>query len=424
MAKILIVYCSYTYPLRAAVADHLYSFQRYSSNQCYYLNIGIRGFPRYLRGVKFDLIVFHTIFLSVRWNLNKFQALTKKVRILKDINAVKIALPQDEFLNTDVLCDFINEFGVEHVFSAAPESEWPKIYHKVDFRKVRFYQVLTGYLDDFTIDRITALSATEQSRTLDIGYRAWKAKPWLGRHGYLKAQIAECFQEVAPKKGLRVDISLREEDTFFGDSWYQFLLRCKYTIGVEGGAGILDRDGTICRKTEAYLKHDPQASFAEIEEHCFAGLDGILNLFAISPRHLEACATRTCQILIEGEYNGILYPGIHYIELKSDFSNLEEVLEIIRQDSLRNKITEQAYDDIVKSRRFAYTSFVDFVLGKSLQSKKQHQVDILEKSAKNLVYRFAKFADSLSWGIVAVAVFLPPLKILRRYLLKLIKGKY
>ncbi len=424
MAKILIIYCSYTYPLRTSVADHLYSFQRYTSNQCYYLNVGIWGFPRYLRKIKFDLIIFHTIFLSVRWNIEKFLALSNKVRILKDVNAIKIALPQDEFLNSDVLCDFINEFGVGHIFSVAPESEWPKIYHKVDSRKVSFYQVLTGYLDHSTIDRITTLSSTKPSRTVDIGYRAWKAQPWLGQHGYLKTQIAERFQEDSVEKGLSVDISLREEDTFLSDSWYQFLLMCKYTIGVEGGASILDRDGAIYRETEKYLEHNPLASFDEVEEHCFAGLDGTLSLFAISPRHLEACATRTCQILVEGEYNGILYPGVHYIELKSDFSNLDEVLDIIKQDHLRNKITEQAFDDIVKSRRFTYMSFVDFVLGKSLQSKKQHQVNINEKSKKDFPYGTNKIADSLSWGIIAVAKFLPLLKILRRYLLKLIKGKY
>lgn len=360
----------------------------------------------------------------MRWNLEKFQTLTNKASILKDINAVKIALPQDEFLNSDVLCDFINEFGVRHVFSVAPESEWPKIYHKVDTRNVRFYQVLTGYLDHSTIGRIATLSPTKPLRTVDIGYRAWKAQPWLGRHGYLKTQIAERFQEASAEKGLCVDISLREEDTFLGDLWYQFLLRCKYTIGVEGGSSILDRDGTIYRKTETYLEHDPLASFDEVEEHCFAGLDGTLSLFTISPRHLEACATRTCQILIEGEYNGILYPGVHYIELKSDFSNMEEVLETIKHDHLRSKITEQAFDDIVKSRRLTYMSFVDFVLGKSLQPKKQHQVNIIEKSKKSLLFRFAKFVDSLSWGVIAVAVFLPHLKILRKYLLKLIKGKY
>ena len=49
----------------------------------------------------------------------------------------------------------------------------------------------------------------------------------------------------------------------------------------------------------------PTATFEEVEAGCFAGLDGNLNLRTISPRHLEACATRTPQILVEGAYSGI-----------------------------------------------------------------------------------------------------------------------
>lgn len=419
MLNILIVYCSYDYPLRTSVLDHLYSFQRYSSHNCFYLNIFLRKFPGYLRSIKFDLIIFHTIFLAMRWNPKLFQRLVRKAHALKDIDAVKIILPQDEFLNTDVLCDFINEFGVEHVFSAAPKSEWSKIYHKVNFRKVKFHQVLTGYLDDSTISRINALASGKRLRLIEIGYRAWKAQPWLGRHGMLKTYLAERFQDEAHKKGLSTDISLREKDMFVGDSWYEFLLNCKYTPGVEGGASILDYNGSIRDKTTDYIKRNPEASFDEVENNCFPGLEGSLSLFVISPRHLEACATRTCQILVEGTYSGILQPGLHYIELKSDFSNLEQVLKLVKQDSLRAEITERAYNDIVKSDRYTYRRFVNFVLEMSLLNTTQDQSNISRKPKKSTTYRITKFADSLSWAIVAVII--RPLLIFRRYLLILIK---
>ena len=126
---------------------------------------------------------------------------------------------------------------------------------------------------------------------------------------------------------LRADISTDEKETFCGDDWYRFLLKCKYTIGVEGGASILDRDGSISRKTDEYCSRHPGASFDEIEKACFPGLDGSLKLFALSPRHLDACMTKTCQILIKGNYNGTLSPELHYIPLEKDFSNLGQVLE-------------------------------------------------------------------------------------------------
>ena len=98
------------------------------------------------------------------------------------------------------------------------------------------------------------------------------------------------------------------------------------------------------------MQAHPQATFEQIEDSCFPADDGALSLFAISPRHLEACATRTCQVLVEGWYNGVLTPGRHYIELKRDFSNIEQVLDDISRDQLRAEITDRTYRTVVVVR--------------------------------------------------------------------------
>ena len=50
--------------------------------------------------------------------------------------------------------------------------------------------------------------------------------------------------------------------TFYGDDWYRFLARCRYTIGMEGGSSILDRDGSVRACVEARLAEQPDATFA------------------------------------------------------------------------------------------------------------------------------------------------------------------
>lgn len=404
MSNILIVYHYYgQYPPRATIFDHLYCFERYSAHRCFYLNLATSNLPRYIKLIQFDLIVFHTIFLSWRWQSRvDFEKVAKKVDWLKQVDSIKIALPQDEFTQTDVLCDFINDFGIDYVFSVAPETEWSKIYPTIDFQKVKFFNVLTGYLDEDTVSRIKVLAKSVQSRPIDIGYRAWGHPPWLGRYGFLKTVIADCVQEKAPQVGLVTDISTRAEDTFVGDDWYKFLLSCKYTLGVESGAGILDRDGTIKKKTNEYLLHHPQASFDEVEAACFPNLDGSLHLFVVSPRHLEACATRTCQILIEGTYNGILVANKHYIQLKRDFSNIDQILTLIKQDRLREEIAERAYHEIVGSGRYTYRGFVEFVFEKSLENLEPGHKSFISLSRCQVFYRWNKLIDKLSWIRVAV----------------------
>jgi hypothetical protein len=325
------------------------------------LNIAFRRIPDYLRQVPFDLIILHTT-ATGRWFPQAMWQLLKPARPLRDFGAPVIAMPQDEFLNSDQLVELVEVFDIRHLFSVAPESEWSKLYGSIDRERTKIHQVLTGYLDPDTVDRVVVMAEKTGERAIDIGYRAYDAPPWLGRFGYRKRQLAVAFCREARGRGLTNDISTRQQDTLLGDAWYRFLLGCKYTIGVEGGSSINDHDGTIKRCTERYLARHPGADFAEVEAACFPGRDGELHLACLSPRHLEACATGTCQLLVEGDYNGVLQAGTHFIEIKNDFSNLAEVLELVREDRLREELVANAYRDIVQSGKYTYQQFVDCVL--------------------------------------------------------------
>lgn len=377
--NILIVYWNTITQLRATIDQHLYSFKRYSENaNCFYVNIALGNLPSYLWKINFDLVIFHTTFLAQRWSgAESFRKWAlARIEKLKTNKAVKVALPQDEWLHTNELNRFINEFDVSHVFSVAPPSEWKIIYSGIDQSMVKLHQVLTGYIDDKLINRVAAYSTRISLRDIDIGYRAFRSPEWLGRHGFLKTKIADVFLTDLSAKELKLDISVERKDTIVGDEWYKFLLRCKYFIGVEGGSTVHDPDGDILVKGFEYVKENPKATFEEIEEACFPGMDDNLHLIAISPRHLECCVTRTCQILVEGTYNEILQPGKHYIELKKDFSNLAEVLKLIKKDELRKTITEQAYVDIVLSGTYSYRNFVKEVIALSVLEKKNDTTSV------------------------------------------------
>jgi hypothetical protein len=417
--NILVIFVMNKYPMRATLWDQLYCFRHYSEHNCFYLNLTVRSVPWYLRHVKFDLIVFGTIFLANRIKAEWFEPLLKKARALKSMEAARIAFPQDEHTHTDVLINFLEEFEVDSVFSVGPPSEWSKLYDRASLERVRFFNVLTGYLNDATVGRINKFAAEGRRRDIDIGYRTWLAGAWLGRHGLLRQKIADLFLEHAPARGLKTDISTRSEDTIWGDDWYKFLLRCKYTISVEGGASVPDRDGTLKERVEAYQRQHPRASFAEIEQACFPGLDGTIRYVALSPRHLECCATKTCQILVEGEYNGILEPGRHYIELKSDFSNITDVLDQMQSEELRREITERAFQEIVASGKYTYQSFVNFVLEESLKDRAPERATASRPVLSSLIYYWMRLSEFVSWVQVALHLhsFIPRLKgIVRRAL--------
>ena len=358
MGSILVLYYAAGAPLRRTIADHLDSIRRYSGRPCVYVNLAVRPVPRWIHRLDIGLVVFHTTLLATRWYPEAFRNVAMRLGAIQGLDCPRVAIPQDEFLNTDLLVEFLREFRVDHVLTCAPSEEWETIYGPLLSSGVGMTRVLTGYLEPQTVRRINQLAATTGGRGIDIGYRSWRPEPWLGRHGMLKGWIAERFAEEGRRLGLRVDISMDAAGVLLGDAWYRFMLRCRFTIGVEGGASIHDHDGRVRRCVTAYTGDHPEASFEEIERSCFPGLDGSFNLRAISPRHLEACATRTPQILIEGSYNGILEPRTHYIPLRADFANISEALDEVVQGDGASEMADRAYRDVVASGRYTYESFV------------------------------------------------------------------
>ena len=367
--NILILFSTRTWPMRASQRDHLLAFKRYATNdRCFYLNLAFGRYPNYLNNVVFDLIIFDWLFVGGRVERNQFKKTLRRIEGLRSIQSIKICMPQDEFTSMDMLCNFVNEFGISHIFTVAPESEWPKIYKMVDSGKVHFISVLTGYLDEEVVSNWSSKSRFDAVRPLDIGYRTVSTAIW-GRFNLLKATIAEVFLKEAEGRSLNIDIKVGAEYFKMGDEWLQFLSSSRFTLGIEGGSRLLDWDGSILAAVTDYLKEKPDATFNDLAVACVpVEREGEINVVAISPRHLEACLTRTVQILVEGEYNGILKPHVHYIPLKADFSNLEEVFERMKDESGRRQMAEAAYQDIVASGKYTYRSMVEKILSETIGS--------------------------------------------------------
>ena len=122
---------------------------------------------------------------------------------------------------------------------------------------------------------------------------------------------------------------------------------------------------------------------------------------AISPRNLEACLTGTCQILLEGDYNGILQPDVHYIALKRDYSNLDAVLAAMKDESVRESIVERADRDIVASGRWTYRRFVQGVLDDSLGAKQSNARRSARKELLTTVlHAWSRVTDALDGAFI------------------------
>ncbi len=178
------------------------------------------------------------------------------------------------------------------------------------------------------------------SRTIDIGYRAFDAPPYLGHRE--RSEIAAKVGDAARARRLKCDISLNPADRFDEAGWADFLARCVGQIGTEAGGDYLDFDDSRRLKVIAALSQDPAISFDVLHDRFFSDgpADGAGR--ALSGRISEAAAAGCVQILLAGEYAGYFRGGEHFIELARDFSNLEECLDQFADPSERARLAANA----------------------------------------------------------------------------------
>ena len=423
--NILLLYYSAGYiKNRNTIDENLNSFRRYTTDIKWYYFNAANGIPAYLQLVHFDGIILHYTLLAARWNQKFFKKWKKYISRLKRLTGYKVAIPQDEYAATDSLRELFSENDVLSVFTCFNEDEYDIIYPPDIVPLKHRITVLPGYVDEGAVYRFKFNCLPHAQRSLDVGYRARSMPFWLGRHAQKKTEIAKRFTELLKGSELSFDISNRDQDVFYGSDWYNFLGRCRVVLGCEGGASLFDPDGAIRNRVEFYVRLNPDATFSEVERHCFLGSDFNIGLFTLSPRHFECAITKTCQVLLEGGYNGIFKPGKHFIEIKKDYSNLSHVLRLIQDQSYCEKMAERTYADIVQSGKYTYRKFVQQVTDHIRQeATTEVHLSPFQNLLHFLIYRYLNFREKLDPLLSPIFYFLLAIKIYRWSLFNKAKNK-
>jgi hypothetical protein len=337
--------------IHSAIRGHLRMLDHAAGkHEVFYCNT-FKGAPSWLRRVGFDAVVLHTTFLCMRWH-TRFSLWRWDLRWLNGLDAVKIAFPQDEYDHSEVLDEWLYELGVTEIFTNFDANYRAALYPLMSTR-ARFHKCLTGYVDDELAarfrDRLT------DDRPLDVVYRARQLPYWFGSHGQLKHRIAGEVRGRATARGLQTDISTRLEDTIVGERWLDFLGSARAVTGCESGSSVLDRRGEVRYRIEDMMRHEPHLTFEAVSARMPSGWDDWA-FFAVGPRHLEAAMTKTCQILVEGSYDGVLEAGRHYIPLDASRSNIDEALDRLADSHLVSRMVDDAHRDIVASGAYSYST--------------------------------------------------------------------
>jgi len=346
----VLLLCDRMSGIAATVFDHIDALERFSRHRIRRLEM-LGDIPESVDLNRFDVIIVHyTLVLCADYYVSPAAR-----QRLAEARALKAMFIQDEYRFVDKTIAAMNEIGVDLLFTCVPDEEIGKVYPEQRLPGVTKVNVLTGYVPA----RLLKLPLRPLAeRSIDVGYRSRDLPAWLGRLAQEKMHIGRRFQEDGARCGLKLDISAREEDRLYGNSWIRFVRNCKAMLGVESGASVFDFTGDIQRNVEAHVARDPSVGFETLHDLYFADAEDKIRLAQISPRSFEAAALGTLMIMYEGEYSGILEPWRHYVPLKKDHSNFEAVVATLRDTKRATEIVAQAYHEIALNPRYSFQTAV------------------------------------------------------------------
>jgi len=344
---------------RKTLVDFVTSFERFAPEHRYVYHDNDRAVTRALRRMRFDVILLDSTFLDSRAvrPIEIYEGIRRRYEFVRTSDAVKIALPQDEYDNGGLLDDWLADWRVDLVSSCGVHDHWDVVYPRT--RAIaELRRGITGFFDPARAATMRAAARPLADRPIDLGYRVFRLGPEFGRFGQQKARLADEMVRALAGSTLRADISTEVSKMIFGDGWWRFLGDSRFTLGSESGSSVWDPRGEIRRRVRAYAAAHPEAGFDEVEAACLGGDAQRYTFRMISPRVFEATSAMSSQILLRGGYLGLIQPGTHYLAVDADFGNLAEVIAATADLDAAQRRAEACFETFTYSPQVHYPTFV------------------------------------------------------------------
>jgi hypothetical protein len=362
------------YSNASTVMEHVGGIARHSRFPVFTVNTDL-GFPRGLERLRFKAVLMHySLFGSGTYLLGPDYE-----SYLDGTDAYKVAFFQDEHGWWKRRIRFLNEHPVDCVFTHCDPRFHQEVFHdRAPVDRVIFN--LPGYVTAEMVAAGQAQARPDRDRDIDVSYRGRPLPLWMGRGGREKWELGVEFARRAAGSPLTLDIDVTEEGRLYGNAWWDLLGRSRSVLGAESGTSFMDLEDEVLEDWRARWRDHPGATFGDLEGGALGRWDNRYPYRTMGPRHFEAAAFRCCQVLLEGDYSGVMEPMRHYIPLRKDYGNLDEVIALLQDGDARREISQRAFDDLVASGRWTYERFVagidDILIDAGLDPERAAREDV------------------------------------------------
>ena len=308
----------------------------------------------------FDVFVVHSTACYFIKNLEHLDFLwpTK----ITQFKGLKVLLKQDEHFRPNRVDNYLSNNQFDMVFSCLSRDSIPLVYPKSTVKNIDFRGWLTGYV---TPNLRNLKIKNFSDRSTDIGYRGSDQPLEYGALCRDKAMIGTRLLKRLGKRAhkLNLDISSAWQDRIHGENWFEWLGNCRYTLAVESGANVFDLDYVIsdlCAAIDFEMHQAKPYSAREANEFLRLINQYENNVYygQISPRHFEAAALGTVQIMYPGSYSDIFIPNRHYIEIDKSFDP-DKLVKLLSNDLLFEEISHNCLTEIIHNPEYWIETFVE-----------------------------------------------------------------
>jgi hypothetical protein len=337
-----------------AIDDHIAAFGRHSRFPIHAYNTEF-GFPRRLWGVRFHAIVMHYSLFGHGGTEYPFSPSFERY-LDASPGSYKVAFFHDEHMFCRRRFDFLNAHSFDCVFTLLKPPQFEAVYG-THTRVPKLVSHLPAYVSDSLLDAADRVAIPDSKRPIDVGFRARPLAPYMGVDE--KTEIGQRFAERAADTDLVTDIQVSAESLLPGDDWYRFIARCKTMLGVESGTTCFDLEDEVYEEYCRLAKREGEVTLDNLRGGALDRWENRIFYRTIGPRHFEAAALGVCQVLFEGCYSGLMEPMTHYIPLRRDFSNFDQVVGLIRDPEVRRRLAQNADRDLIASGAHSYARFME-----------------------------------------------------------------
>jgi hypothetical protein len=338
------------------VWEHLKAFSDHSKYNYFYLpatnDPDLRDvWPAAWDFENFDAVVWH---YGLRAALKGYIA-PAVARNLAAYSGLKVLFVQDEYDHLENTWASIRDAGIDVVMTVAPTDESARLLYPADKTPgVELIRNLTGYVPEEDIERF---ARPMEERELRLSYRGRVLAYHYGDLGREKYLIGARMKKLAAERHVPVDIEVDDNHRIYGADWYRFQGSARATLASESGANVADFDGSLKILNDEAVAAG--VSYEDFHAAHLAGRDGSVPMNQVSPKIFEAIRLRTALVCFEGNYSGVIQPDVHFIPLKKDFSNADEVFAKLEDLDYLNAMTERAYRDVIESGNWSQRAFIN-----------------------------------------------------------------